>query len=151
MLTFEAPFYQIKDVIVFRDHAVKTQFYYLAGLPKLSLDANKKPQFTLLKYHAALDASGPAIKNRDALGGAFLMLGVDCGVDADALKGELSSQASVQGDISLAPVLYTSGTAQIVVLDYQAPSASPTPGPLTAPPPISHFVKAVVGSTTPSL
>jgi hypothetical protein len=149
MLTFEAPFYQIGDVLVFRDHAVKTQFYYLAGLPKLSVDANKKPQFALLKYRNALDAGGAAIKNRDALGGAFLMLGVDCGVDRDSIKGELASQASVDGDITLTPVLYTNGTAQIVVLDYQAPSSTP-PAPGT-PPPVSHFVKAVIGTTTPSL
>jgi hypothetical protein len=144
MLTFEAPFYQIKDVIVFRDHAVKTQFYYLAGLPKLSLDANRKPQFSLLKYQNALDAGGAVVKNRDALGGAFLMLGVDCAVDPDSIKGELSSQAGVDGDITLTPVLYTGGTAQIVVLDYQPPSTSGAPT-------VSHFVKAVVGSTTPSL
>ena len=150
MLTFEAPFYQIKNVIVFRDHAVKTQFYYLAGLPKLSVDANKKKQFALLKYHNALDAGGPEIKNRDALGGAFLMLGVDCAVDADSLKGELSSLAEVQGDITLLPVLYTSGTAQIVVLDYQPPPPQ-APGLIQVAPPVSHFVKAVVGSTTPSL
>src|ERR1700756_1326534 len=115
MLTFEAPFYQINNVIVFRDHAVNTQFYYLAGLPKLSVDAHKKPEFTLLKYKNALDAGGPAIKNRDALGGAFLMLGVDCAVEPDTIKSELSSQAGVDGDITLTPVLYTSGTAQIVV------------------------------------
>jgi hypothetical protein len=155
MLTFEAPFYQIGDVIVFRDHAVKTQFYYLAGLPKLSLDSKRKPQFSMLKYRNALDAGGPEIKNRDALGGAFLMLGVDCAVDVDTVKGELGAQADVSGDINLSPVLYTSGTAQIVVLDYQPPPPAPTgPVPIgvaAPPPPVNHFVKSVVGSTTPSL
>src|SRR5262249_46799569 len=151
MLTFEAPFYQIKDVIVFRDHAIPTHFYYLAGRPKLSVDANNKLQFAMLKYKNALDAGGAPVKNRDALGGAFLMLGVDCAVDVDWLKGELSAQANVSGAITLTPVLYTSGTAQIVALDYQpAPPAPPAPiGTTAPPPPISHFVKAVVGSMTP--
>jgi hypothetical protein len=148
MLTFEAPFYQVNDVIVFRDHAVPTQFYYLAGLPKLAVDSHKKPQFTLLKYREALDAGGPVVKNRESLGGAFLMLGVDCAVDPDDIKGELSSQAGVSGDITLTPVLYTKGSAQIVVLDYQPPVAGAAG---TAQPPASHFVKAVIGSTVPSL
>jgi hypothetical protein len=148
MLTFEAPFYQVNDVIVFRDHAVPTQFYYLAGLPKLSVDAHKKPQFTLLKYREALDAGGPLVKNHESLGGAFLMLGVDCAVDPDDIKGELSSQAQVSGDITLTPVLYTKGTAQIVVLDYQPPAAGAA---ATAQAAGTHFVKAVIGSTTPSL
>src|SRR5581483_11118734 len=111
-----------------------------------SVDANKKPQFTMLKYKNALNAGGPPIRDRDALGGAFLMLGVDCGVDVDAIKGELQAAAGVSGDISLTQVLYTGGSARIVALDYQPPPAGAPAGA-----PGSHFVKAVVGSTTPSL
>lgn len=163
MLTFEPPYYQIKDVLVFRDYRLKKHFWYLAGLPKLSVDTHNKPQFSMLIYRDALDAGGPAVKNRDALGGAFLMLGVDCGVDVDTLKSEVASLAEVDGDITLAPVPYTSGTAQIVVLDYQPTPPASTPSSLpgatpavggvavAAPPPVSHFVKAVVGSTTPNL
>jgi len=80
MLTFESPFYEIQDVIVFRDHAVPTMFYYLAGPPHLTR-ADGKPNFLLLKYRNALDAMGGANPlTRQQLGGGFLIFGVDCGL-----------------------------------------------------------------------
>lgn len=79
MLTFEAPFYEIHGVIVFRDHAVPNQFYYLAGRPRLSRDKDGRPMLLLLKYRHALDAMGSATARlREQLGGAFLTFGVDC-------------------------------------------------------------------------
>ena len=49
MLTIEAPYYFIKDSIVFRDHQDADQFYCLPGTPKLSVE-NGKLDFTLYKY-----------------------------------------------------------------------------------------------------
>ena len=135
MLTLEAPFFEIKDVLVFRDHAVPTLFYYLAGPPRLTVD-NGKAQFTLLKYRTALDAGGSSPRLREQLGGAFLMIGVDCGLSdstRSAIMSELASHVpDGAGEISLVPVLYTKGTAKVVALDYQSDDATapapPAPG-----------------------
>ena len=161
MLTLEAPFFEIKNVLVFRDHASPTTFYYLAGPPHLTVD-NGNAQFTLLKYRSALDAGGSAATRvREQLGGAFLMIGIDCGLAddvKDSIESELASQAPDGAKISLVPVLYTHGTAKVVVLDYQPPATptgttgtAATPAPAGAAGTPTRFVRGVVGSATPSL
>jgi hypothetical protein len=161
MLTLEAPFYEIKNVLVFRDHASSTTFYYLAGPPHLTVD-NGNAQFTLLKYRSALDAGGSAAARvREQLGGAFLMIGVDCSIPddiKDSIESELASQAPDGAKISLVPVLYTHGTAKVVVLDYQpTPAPTGTTGTTVASTPAgaggtpTRFVRGVIGSATPSL
>ena len=89
------------------------------------------------------------------------MIGVDCSVAEDvinSIKSELASLAAGGADISLDPVLYTRGTAKVVVLDYQPPpTPTTTTGTTTATAPTtaagtpSRFVRGVVGSATPSL
>src|SRR5262249_52355668 len=122
MLTLEPPYYSIKGIIVFRDHASPSTFYYLAGPPKLSRRPDGKPDFMLLKYREALDgAATAAAAAKDQLGGAFLIFGVDCGVTDSVraeIQGEVSSYAP-DGDVQLLPVLYTQGSVKVVVLDYQ--------------------------------
>src|SRR6266481_5679453 len=168
MLTLESPFFEIKDIVVFRDHASLTTFYYLAGPPRLSLDADGNPEFTLLKYREALDASGNAASRmREQLGGAFLMFGVDCRLSDDtksSITSELASHVPPDsGEITLVPVLYTHGTVKVVALDYQAntggapPAGGSSPGgPLPGAPggvpsggtagTPSRFVRGVVGT-----
>src|SRR5690348_5918450 len=114
MLTFESPFYEIEDVIVFRDHVSPTMFYYLAGPPRLTV-SNGTPNLLLLKYKNAIDAmSAGAALTRQQLGGAFLLFGVDCGL-SDSTKNSIKSKLREfvpdgGGEVSLAPVLYTKGT-----------------------------------------
>lgn len=153
MLTFESPFYEIEDVIVFRDHASPTTFHYLAGPPHLTVTGDGKPTFLLLKYKNAIDnMSAGAAPTRDQLGGAFLMFGVDCGLPQstkDAITSKLQSLApQAGGPISLVPVLYTKGKVSVVALDEQKAVVTAQD---EAKKSASKFVRGILGSATPSL
>jgi hypothetical protein len=153
MLTFESPFYEFKGVVVFRDHAAKTMFHYLAGPPRLTRDDDGRPNLLLLKYRHALDAMASTTPRvREQLGGGFLLFGVDCGLPDDVraeIVRELESRVPPDaGPISLAPVLYTKGTVNVVALDAQRPeTGAPTGDPETH----SKFVRGILGVATPSL
>lgn len=152
MLTFESPFYEFAGVVVFRDHASPTTFHYLAPAPKLRRDSNGKPHLLLLKYRRALDAVSASPVAREALGGGFLMFGVDCALSEDArgtILRELSSRVPPgSGAINLVPALYTKGTVNIVALDYQkAVEGEPSGDPEAH----RRFVRGVQGTATPSL
>jgi hypothetical protein len=152
MLTFETPFYEIENVVIFRDHAVPTLFYYLAGPPRLTRDEDGKPSLMLLKYRHALDSSTSLTAvEREQLGGGFLLFGVDCGLSEDT-KNEIERELQARqppgaGPVSLVPVLYTSGTVKVLALDAETGASSPPPGSETQ----SRFIRKVLGTATPSL
>lgn len=148
MLTFETPFYEFENIVIFRDHAVPTLFYYLAGPPRLTRDENGVPHLLLLKYRHALDsATTLSAVERDQLGGGFLMFGVDCGISDDTkadIKRELEARMPPgSGPVSLVPVLYTSGTVKVLALDSDGSPGGGETG--------SKFVDKVLGTAVPSL
>jgi hypothetical protein len=153
MLTFESPIYEEEGVVVFRDHADPTLFHYLAGPPRLTRDASGRPNLLLLKYRHALEVlAGPSPPARDALGGGFLMFGVDCGLDT-ATKGSIESamQSRVPpgaGAAKLVPVLYTEGTVRVLALDHETGAEA---GEGAGAAPRTGFVKKVLGTSVPSL
>ncbi len=153
MLTFESPFYEIEDVIVFRDHASPITFHYLAGPPRLTRSPDENPNLLLLKYKKALDAmTTGAAPTRDQLGGAFLLFGVDCGLSEstkNAIKNKLQAFVPPDaGDITLVPVLYTKGTVSVVALDQQQAAAASEQDEKRDE---GKFVRGILGSSTPSL
>ena len=123
MLTFESPFYEIEGIVIFRDHASRTTFHYLAGLPQLTRGADNKPHLLLLKYRHALESTDTSPRLREQLGGAFLMFGVDCEVDEDKKQSIERGLARLlpedAGPISAVPVLYTAGRVDVLALDKQ--------------------------------
>jgi hypothetical protein len=152
MLTFESPFYEIEDIIIFRDHASPTTFHYLAGPPRLTR-TNGKPNLLLLKYKHALDSitSGPGA-TRDQLGGGFLMFGVDCGIDQtvkDSITSKLQSRVPPgAGNVTLVPVLYTKGKVSVVALNKQKAAAGSAEEENKDD---GKFVRGILGTATPSL
>jgi len=153
MLTFESPFYEIENVIVFRDYSSPTTFHYLAGPPHLTKNEDGNPNLLLLRYKTAIDAmTTGAVPTRDQLGGAFLMFGVDCGIPEatkNAIKNKLQSVAPKDsGEISLVPVLYTKGKVSVIALDQQTAIAGATDDTKKSE---SKFVRGILGSATPSL
>ena len=141
MITFESPVYLIDDIVVFRDHALPGSFYYLHGSPHIT-KVNGESVFMLLTYRNAVGGVAVAPVTRDQLGGAFLTFEVDCGLSVARLatiQGELSALVPPGvTEINLTPVLYTSGTAHVIALDYQEPQApapgTPLPAALPVPP-----------------
>jgi hypothetical protein len=152
MLTFESPFYEIENVIVFRDQASPTTFHYLAGPPHLTKTEDGKPNLLLLKYKNAIDAmTTGAAPTRDQLGGAFLMFGVDCGI-SQSTKATITSKLQGMvpkdaGPVSLVPVLYTKGKVSVIALDQQKAISGATDDKKSD----SKFVRGILGSATPSL
>src|SRR5262249_14114060 len=151
MLTFEAPFYELRGIIVFRDHADPTMFYYLAGPPKLTVVDNK-PSFQMLTYRRVFDAMTDAHSlAREQLGGAFVMFGVDCAVAEEtngAIRGDLQALLPPDaGPVKLAPVLYTKGKVNVIALDRQT-GVEAAPGSDADK---SKFVRGILGTAIPSL
>lgn len=152
MQTFESPFYEIGGVVVLRDHLISTMFHYLAGPPKLTVDEHGVPSLLLLKYREALEAMDASPETRDELGGAFLLLGVDCELSEEK-KAEITRELEARtppgsGPVSLVPILYTKGTVSIIALDAQRAVAGEPEG---NPEEHSRFVRGFQGTATPSL
>lgn len=154
MLTLQTPFYELSGVVVFRDHAVPTTFHYLAGPPRLSV-RDGKPQLSLIEYREALAGAASGALSRDQLGGGFLTLGVDCRIDEDTLtsvRRELVETIPelIEDEVSLVPVLYTSGKVRLVAVD-QRHGFADEPRESGDDTPAARFVRGILGTATPSL
>src|SRR5690625_3751835 len=113
MLTLEPPYYEIDEVLVYRDHAVPTQFYYTAPPPQLSR-MNGRLMFDLMTYAVNLEhspLSGTAIPQE--LGAGFLTMGVDCSLSEtrkrQVARGIADQTGIAEDTIILYPIPYTSG------------------------------------------
>lgn len=157
MLSLEPPFYDLGGVLVYRDHAVPTQFYYTAPPPQISRTAGR-PMFDLLMYRVAL-AHSPlsGTKIPDELGAGFLTMGVDCALSdarrADVLRGLEERTGIPEAQIALYPVPYHRGGVSVLALDrYTTPGDAAgdpgTPARLDGRP---TFVESVLGSAKPML
>lgn len=157
MLTLESPVYEISGVLVYRDHAIPSQFYYAAPPPRIAR-ANGRLMFDILGYIVNLKQSmlsGTQIP--EELGAGFLTMGTECvltdGQREDLLRG-LAEQSGIGLDaIALYPIPYHKGTVSILALDqYTSPGAAPA-APDSATPLQGRptFVERILGSGKPSL
>ncbi|MGK7912257.1 MAG: hypothetical protein AB4050_12385 [Synechococcus sp.] len=121
MLTFEQPTLEIDGTLLYADHAIPNQFYYVAPNPHLAI-VNNRPMFDLYMYTVALEhsvLSGTKIPYE--LGAGFMNMGVECVIPPATLRTVRSRLADRVGiletDIVLAPVHYTDGTVSVIALD----------------------------------
>ena len=84
MIDLGRPALHGESITVFFDHADPVRFYCLPDCPRLRLDADGRPELSLLKYR--LD---PEL--HEALGAGLLSLTVDLGVDQEQLDRILKS------------------------------------------------------------
>lgn len=157
MLTFEQPAREINGVLLYADHAVPTQYYYVAPNPSLAR-VNNSPMFNLYLYTVALEQSVlSGTKIPDELGAGFMTMGVECVLPETRLRAVRSQLASQLGlsetEISLAPVPYTDGSVSVIALDEMQnlaadPSAAEVAAPLSNRP---KFVEKIIGAQKPSL
>jgi hypothetical protein len=157
MLTLESPVYEISGILVYRDHAIPSQFYYAAPPPRIAR-ANGRVMFDILGYIVNLKQSvlsGTQIP--EELGAGFLTMGTEC-VLTDAQREDLlralAEQTGLgQDTIALYPIPYHKGTVSILALDqYTSPGAAPA-APDSATPLQGRptFVEKILGSGKPSL
>jgi hypothetical protein len=137
------PLFTINAVTVFGDHdpGARDQFYYLPNNVRISVGANGKPAFTLIKY--ARDVTdNPAFHEGQALGGGFCAFSVDLGLDDDT-RAEITARCRRFGSSNpqLATAPFHSGTVKLIGLDA---TAEPVEGQV-------RFIERVEGVTTPSL
>src|SRR5438034_6589440 len=158
MLSLEPPFWTIDGIVVYRDHAVETQFYYGAPNPAIATAAGR-PMFDLFSYTVDLrhsPISGTAIP--DQMGAGFLTMGVECKVSdlrRERIVSQLAEKTGIDAErISLYPIPYSKGTVQVIALDkVSTPTAGTDPTPNPAQPAAGQptFVEAILGASTPNL
>jgi hypothetical protein len=111
---------------VYRDDVNPLQFYYMPSGPRVALDQDGKPLFSLIMYRRDLSAV-PEADRATKLGGGILSLSVELSADPDELdrltsylQGDAVVKSLTRGDtkpqliLGLIPV--QSGTVQIQIL-----------------------------------
>lgn len=128
MLYLNPPYYMVKGVSIFADHANPRQFYYLPASPHLSMITDpttnvEVPKLELLRFRG------------DNRSGGFLELDVNLGFDPDLLENEVKPEIrrvfGLDDEPILSPVLLEAGTVRLIALDAQ----TPVPGAPPAEPP----------------
>jgi hypothetical protein len=148
VLYLNPPYYVVKGVSVFADHADPRQFYYLPASPHLSMVTDPAtnvavPQIELLRFTG------------DNRSGGFLELDVNLGFDQDLLDNEVKPEIRRLFQLSdepiLSPVLIEAGTVRLIALDAQTPvpGAPPADPPPDGAPP--QLVTKIDQAANPSL
>jgi hypothetical protein len=157
MLTLESPIYEIEGILVYRDHAIPTQFYYAAPPPRIAR-ANGRLMFDILGYSVDLKQSvlsGTQIPSE--LGAGFLTMGAECVLTDGQRSSVVGKLAELSGApearIALYPIPYSKGTVSVLALDQYTQPGQPQADPASATPLQGRptFVEKILGSGKPSL
>jgi hypothetical protein len=148
MLYLDAPIGPLNGLMIYRDHANKSLFYYVPERPRLARN-DGVPEFVFLKYKR--DITDNADFDPDAkqsLGGGFMAFTVDLGVDdaqLEAMKKELSRFAD--GEVMLTPIQFRKGSVRLTITKDAADAKDAPPDE----PKGMTFFEEVYGATKPSL
>ncbi|MFC7615557.1 hypothetical protein ACFQV2_20685 [Actinokineospora soli] len=130
MLYLDAPIGPIDGLMVYRDHADPSLFYYVPERPRLAVN-DGVPEFQLLVYRRDIsDNPDLSEADRQKLGGGFLAFTVDLGVTEEQLK-EVRKQLAAHsgGTVKLTPSRSTTARS-----GSPSPRTSPTrPAPPRTP------------------
>ncbi|MGH8082830.1 MAG: hypothetical protein ACREP7_19790, partial [Lysobacter sp.] len=144
MLSLEKPI-TIDGITVFRDHADKSQFWYLPGPVALATrDSDKRKEFSFLKYRVA-DASA-ADK-----GGGFVMFVTTLQLPSSMeskIIGRLNAEPGVQLPVRLTCATFEEGSVQCVALNAQGGGGTHAE---PAQPGTFNAVEHILGATVPSM
>jgi hypothetical protein len=144
VIDLSKPALHAEGVAIFSDHADPALFHYVPDRPALRLDADGRPELSLLKYQ--LD---PTL--HEALGAGLLSLTVGLAVDEerlDRLRRRLAAHTGVSG-VTLGPIGAERGTCELILID----RASRDEGQPTPDEPEVGFglVERIIGAAAPSL
>lgn len=149
MLYEDEPTLFVNHLQIKRDFQNPNQFYYFPPAPRIHRDPTTgRPAFQLLKYARDItDNPNFSAETREQVGGAFLTMTVDIGVDEEVLadtRNKLGAYAT--GEVVLAPVAFHTGSVRLLALGVEG-------GPIGQVPaqPANVFVERVFGTTKPSL
>src|SRR5581483_2808911 len=148
MIDLGRPALHAEGITVFPDHADPGRFHYLPDSPELRLDADGRPELSLLEYQ--LD---PEL--HDVLGAGLLSLTVDLGVDEERLerlRRRLAAR-SRSSAVTLGPVGADAGSCELILIDRASTDEPPgtTTTPATEPSVGFGLVERIIGAAAPSL
>lgn len=148
MLYLDAPIGPINGLMIFRDNADDSLFYYANDRPRLARN-DGVPEFVYLKYKRDItDNPSMSAEDKERLGGGFLAFTVDLSVDPDKLEAVRKRLAAFAGGTpKLTPIQYTDGTVRLSITKDVAGQADAPAGTTAG----STFFEQVYGATKPSL
>ena len=148
MLYLDAPIGPIDGLMIYRDHADPSLFYYVPERPRLAVN-DGVPEFQLLVYRRDItDNPDLSEADRQKLGGGFLAFTVDLGVTEEQLKEvrkRLAAHSS--GTVTLTPVPFHDGTVRLSITKDVADAPGATPDTERG----LDFFEEVLDSGKPSL
>jgi hypothetical protein len=149
MLYLESPILFINGLQIHRDFQNPNQFYFFPAAPRLHRDRDTdRPAFQLIKY--ARDVTDNPLMppgTKEQIGGGFLMMTVDIGVDDEVLTDTRNKLAAyAEGEVLLAPVPFHTGAVRLIALGAGDGQGTESEAQAT-----DVFVEKVYGATKPSL
>ncbi len=148
MLYLDEPIGPIGGVMIYRDHADKSLFYYVPERPRLARN-DGQPEFVFLKYRRDITDNADFDPDaKEALGGGFLSFTVDLGMEddqLDAIKEKLAVFAD--GEVKLTPIQFRKGSVRLSISKDQADIKD---APADTPRGLVLF-EEIMGATKPSL
>jgi hypothetical protein len=149
MLYLESPILFINGLQIHRDFQNPNQFYFFPAVPRIHRNRDTdQPAFQLIKY--ARDVTDNPLMppgTKEQIGGGFLMMTVDIGVDDEILADTRNKLAAyAEGEVLLAPVPFHTGAVRLLALGAGDGSGTEAEAEAT-----DVFVEKIYGATKPSL
>src|SRR6478672_9248122 len=116
MLYLDEPIGPLNGLMIYRDHANKSLFYYVPERPRLARN-DGVPEFVYLKYRRDItDNPDFDPDTKQSLGGGFMAFTVDLGVEDDELK-EIKKELArfSDGDVKVAPIQFRKGSVRLTI------------------------------------
>jgi hypothetical protein len=148
VLYLDAPIGPILGLMIFRDHADPSLFYYMNDRPRLARN-DGVPEFVFLKYKRDItDNPSLSAEDKERLGGGFLAFTVDLSVDEEVMKQVRTRLSAFSGGTpKLTPVQFRKGTVRLSITKDLAGQPDAPAGTAAA----TTFFEEVYGATKPSL
>lgn len=146
MLSLNPPYKVIEGYTLLSDHADPGRWFVLPPSPRLAVNADGLPLFSLVQY-----LGGGA--GAQEIAGGILTLTTELVVPDEVisrLRSRLAAGSGLSAEgIRVTPVLFDSGTVELIALGNT--SASPSADPHAPPSPTGPFSVRFLGSGKPSL
>jgi hypothetical protein len=114
MITLDPPFYFVRGMSLFRDHADPDLFWYLPPPPRLALRSDGTPAFTLFKWRRDLTDT-PDLDPTKARGAGLAELEVEASfADPGVLRAEVAGKSG-RPNARVAPVVFKAGAVHTLL------------------------------------
>ncbi|MEM9687791.1 MAG: hypothetical protein AAF934_12870, partial [Bacteroidota bacterium] len=103
------------ELTLFQELRNPKAWYYLVDKPRLAKDKNGMPKFSFLRYVENVRSGANEEKRREGDGGGIVHALIELGItDEQRQEAESELQSSVPEAKIMGPVMYRSGTVQLI-------------------------------------